>query len=92
MSKRAKAYGTGFIWGEYSPRSRACSGAAPLGKAANTPHIGHMTKTPEKPSTDAAKPAPETDTKKTPKEIGGRGGPDPTRYGDWEKAGRCVDF
>lgn len=27
-----------------------------------------------------------------PREIGGRDGPDPTRYGDWEKAGRCVDF
>jgi hypothetical protein len=27
-----------------------------------------------------------------PKEVGGRGGLDPTRYGDWEKAGRCVDF
>ncbi len=27
-----------------------------------------------------------------PKEIGGRDGPDPTRYGDWEKAGRCIDF
>ena len=27
-----------------------------------------------------------------PREIGGRGGPDPTRYGDWEKAGRCIDF
>lgn len=27
-----------------------------------------------------------------PKEIGGRRGPDPTRYGDWEKAGRCIDF
>lgn len=26
------------------------------------------------------------------KEIGGRKGPDPTRYGDWEKAGRCIDF
>ncbi len=25
-------------------------------------------------------------------EIGGRDGPDPTRYGDWEKNGRCVDF
>ncbi len=25
-------------------------------------------------------------------ETGGRGGPDPTRYGDWEKDGRCVDF
>ena len=27
-----------------------------------------------------------------PKEIDGRGGLDPTRYGDWEKAGRCIDF
>ena len=27
-----------------------------------------------------------------PTEVGGRGGPDPTRYGDWEKAGRCIDF
>jgi len=26
------------------------------------------------------------------KEIGGRDGPDPTRYGDWEKNGRCIDF
>lgn len=25
-------------------------------------------------------------------EIGGRRGPDPTRYGDWEKNGRCIDF
>jgi hypothetical protein len=26
-------------------------------------------------------------------EIGGRSdGPDPTRYGDWEKNGRCIDF
>ena len=30
--------------------------------------------------------------KERPKEIGGRGGLDPTRYGDWEKAGRCIDF
>jgi hypothetical protein len=53
-------------------------------------------------STGAAVPAPdagtpdtatsETDTNKAPREIGGREGPDPTRYGDWEKAGRCVDF
>ncbi|NOX71001.1 MAG: DUF1674 domain-containing protein [Gammaproteobacteria bacterium] len=26
------------------------------------------------------------------KEIGGRPGLDPTRYGDWEKNGRCIDF
>ncbi|MCH6578107.1 MAG: DUF1674 domain-containing protein [Proteobacteria bacterium] len=24
--------------------------------------------------------------------MGGRKGPDPTRYGDWEKKGRCIDF
>ncbi|MEE4638831.1 MAG: DUF1674 domain-containing protein [Wenzhouxiangella sp.] len=29
----------------------------------------------------------------TEKEIGGRrDGLDPTRYGDWEKNGRCIDF
>lgn len=27
-----------------------------------------------------------------PEEIGGRDGPEPTRYGDWEKNGRCIDF
>ncbi|MDH3350873.1 MAG: DUF1674 domain-containing protein [Gammaproteobacteria bacterium] len=34
----------------------------------------------------------EPDEKAQAKEIGGREGPDPTRYGDWEKAGRCIDF
>jgi hypothetical protein len=27
-----------------------------------------------------------------PKEVGGRDGPDPTRYGDWEKDGIASDF
>jgi len=26
------------------------------------------------------------------KEIGGAPGPEPTRFGDWEKKGRCIDF
>ena len=25
-------------------------------------------------------------------EIGGPKGPEPTRFGDWEKGGRCTDF
>ncbi|MGH8576808.1 MAG: DUF1674 domain-containing protein [Gammaproteobacteria bacterium] len=25
-------------------------------------------------------------------EIGGPQGPEPTRYGDWERRGRCIDF
>jgi hypothetical protein len=27
-----------------------------------------------------------------PVEIGGPTGPEPTRFGDWEKSGRCIDF
>ena len=27
-----------------------------------------------------------------PKEVGGKRGPEPTRYGDWESNGRCTDF
>lgn len=27
-----------------------------------------------------------------PKELGGRDGPEPVRYGDWEKKGMAVDF
>ena len=39
---------------------------------------------------DAGKP--QGDDASPPAEIGGRPGPDPTRYGDWEKNGRCIDF
>jgi len=31
-------------------------------------------------------------TEKTPKEINGPAGPEPTRYGDWEKKGIVSDF
>ncbi|MCO6180642.1 MULTISPECIES: DUF1674 domain-containing protein [Ciceribacter] len=27
-----------------------------------------------------------------PREIGGRGGADPARFGDWEIKGRAIDF
>ena len=42
---------------------------------------------PKKPKEDKAAKTPEM-----PKEIGGREGPEPTRYGDWETGGRCTDF
>ncbi len=32
------------------------------------------------------------DEAKRSAEIGGRDGPEPTRFGDWEKNGRCIDF
>lgn len=39
-------------------------------------------------------PAPgKADAKPQPSgERGGPKGPEPTRYGDWEKGGRCFDF
>lgn len=43
---------------------------------------------PAAPSTEEKQPAPP----QMPKEIGGPKGPEPTRYGDWEKNGRCTDF
>ena len=32
------------------------------------------------------------DSVEMPKELGGRKGPEPVRYGDWEKKGIAVDF
>lgn len=50
----------------------------------------------KQPPTDKAEaqnPAPSAvPPKKQPKEIGGREGPEPTRYGDWEKNGIISDF
>ena len=54
--------------------------------------------TADKKTTDIKKPVAEKTDMSEPsdaiptKEHGGQKGPDPTRFGDWEKAGRCVDF
>jgi hypothetical protein len=45
--------------------------------------------TPEQPS---KQPAETSNSSPKPVEVGGPKGPEPTRYGDWEKAGRCSDF
>ena len=34
----------------------------------------------------------QAEAKELPKELGGRDGPDPARYGDWEKKGIAIDF
>jgi hypothetical protein len=49
--------------------------------------------TPAAPDAAALQSPVERPTRPTlPREIGGRDGPEPTRFGDWEKAGRCIDF
>ncbi len=42
------------------------------------------------PERESEKPAKKG--KKRPVEIGGPKGREPTRYGDWEKNGRAIDF
>lgn len=61
--------------------------AAPVAPAP-TPSAPQPAATPGSPA--SAVPAPAAVARKP--EIGGPTGPEPTRYGDWEKAGRCVDF
>lgn len=63
-------------WSVDEPGSTANSEAA-----AQPPH----------PSTPLKPPTPPTPST-LPREIGGREGPDPTRFGDWELRGRCIDF
>ena len=46
----------------------------------------------EHPVKPGRKPARSNEDKAKPVEVGGPKGPEPTRYGDWEKAGRCSDF
>ena len=52
-----------------------------------------MSDTPKQPE---AKPETPQDSRPAkpnlPKEIGGPKGPEPTRYGDWERNGRVTDF
>lgn len=40
----------------------------------------------------AARRAAEGEKPAPPYEDGGPKGPEPTRYGDWEKGGRAIDF
>ena len=46
----------------------------------------------ETPAEPKSETKPNKEVGKRPLEIGGRKGPEPTRYGDWEKDGRAVDF
>jgi hypothetical protein len=41
---------------------------------------------------EARRAAREEDLEKMPAELGGRDGPEPVRYGDYEKKGLAIDF
>jgi len=67
-----------------------------------TPKPDDQPVTPRKPLTPAAeralaeaaqrRAAADRSAQPLPKEVGGPAGPEPTRYGDWEKGGLASDF
>jgi hypothetical protein len=59
-----------------------------------TPPRKALTPAAERALAEAAQRRAEIDRKAAdrPKEAGGRDGPDPTRYGDWEHKGIASDF
>lgn len=67
---------------QVTPRAAGPSGPRPEERQ-GTPHQADPVAAP-----GAPRPLP----KPAVPEIGGPQGPEPTRYGDWEKGGRCTDF
>ncbi len=71
-----------------APAEPAAASAAPLPDAS-------LAGAPALAPTDARQPvsaAPAVPSPGLEVEIGGPTGPEPTRYGDWERKGRCIDF
>ncbi|HXY57077.1 MAG TPA: DUF1674 domain-containing protein [Methylocystis sp.] len=65
--------------------AKASSNAEARGAAALTPPARRALKEAEQRRRAAAAPAPR-------EEVGGPDGPEPTRYGDWERKGIASDF
>ena len=68
------------------------------GSGSETPDAGNGEKTPSPAArralaeAGARRAALEASEAALPKEIGGRGGKEPVRYGDWEVKGIACDF
>jgi hypothetical protein len=68
--------------------------AAPVATATGNPGKRPLTPAAERALAEAAARRAERDRHSLdrPKEIAGRDGPEPTRYGDWEINGLAADF
>lgn len=71
-----------------SPQNPSVAGVAAEPKARELPPAAERALAEAAARRAAAK---ETDAAR-PREVGGREGPEPTRYGDWEKGGIASDF
>jgi hypothetical protein len=74
---------TRAILAEFAPVPNAPSDVVSVAASSRTPSL------PEAQPGAATANLPPVDL---PEERGGPSGPEPTRFGDWEKNGRCIDF
>lgn len=54
--------------------------------------ISHLPAAAQRALNEAAERQRLAKTPELPTELGGRNGPEPVRYGDWEKKGLAIDF
>ncbi len=92
---KASDLGAARVWRHIMFMSRNFTGQSP--KPARVTRTGAAPRqaAPAAPPAPAPRPTPTgepTGNTGKPKEIGGPSGPEPTRYGDWERNGICVDF
>jgi hypothetical protein len=74
---------------DYAAMPTSPKPVAPTHAVAEVSHKGPERSDADERERAASKAQPES---APPVEIGGRVGPEPTRFGDWEKNGRCIDF
>lgn len=82
---------------EQAHTSQYASGLNAASRDDREPEMTKPFENPPKPAGNSRERAGETrkntgSPQALPREIGGRDGPEPTRFGDWEKNGRCIDF
>ena len=75
-----------FDIGEYKDEN--CAGATIGGRTLASKNDER----PLEPEQEAVSKDQQKNAEEKPKEIGGPSGPEPTRYGDRERKGRCIDF
>jgi len=79
---------SGAILAEFAPVPNASSDVDPTGDSAAI-----ITAVPAAvPAPVAAPSVPKGAGAQEKDERGGPAGPEPTRFGDWERNGRCIDF
>lgn len=58
-----------------------------------TEHVGAIEEAADAPAGESTCPDTGSGADAAPdNEAGGPSGPEPTRFGDWERKGRCIDF